>query len=260
MPPLAPILGLTFGSSLLGLVGGFLLLWRAEPVRRWSSVLIAFAAGGLLAAVFLDLLPEALEHGGVPGSVFGAAFAGVLVFFAVEKFLLWHHHSHTHDTEADPTHPSHLPAPASVRPLIIVGDAVHNFLDGAVIAIAYGVEPRLGLVTALAVLAHELPQEIGDFGILVASGMKRGPIILWNVLGALVSPLGAIVGVLAASQLTAIEPVLLGFAAGTFVYIALADLFPSITHVSRLTQSVGQFAALLVGILVIWGTNLLHVG
>ncbi|MBI3115322.1 MAG: ZIP family metal transporter [Candidatus Kerfeldbacteria bacterium] len=258
--PLTPLL-LTLGSSLLGLMGGFLLLWRANAVRRAAAWILAFAAGSILGASLLGLLPEAFEHGAETGlkltTLLAWALTGVLVFFAVEKLLVWHHHAHVHDVETDPTHPSHLPTSPTVRPLIIIGDALHNFLDGAVIAIAYVVDPPLAIVAALAVLAHELPQEIGDFGILIASGMTRGRVILWNVLGALVSPLGAVVGLLAADRFEAIEPPLLAFAAGNFIYIALADLFPSIQHERRLGRSVGQLLLLIVGILVIWQVGVL---
>lgn len=253
--PLTPLL-LTLGSSLLGLVGGFILLWRSDAVRRASAWILAFAAGSILGASFLGLLPEAFEHGveaGVqPQALLVWVLVGVLVFLAVEKLLIWHHHAHVHDVEADATHPSHLPTAPTVRPLIIIGDALHNFLDGAVIAIAYVIDPALAMMAALAILAHELPQEIGDFGILIASGMARRRVILWNVLGALVSPLGAVVGLLAADRFGAIEAPLLAFAAGNFMYIALADLFPSIQHERRPGRSLGQLAVLVLGILVIW--------
>lgn len=257
---LTPLL-LTLGSSLLGLVGGFVLLWRADAIRRAAAWILAFAAGSILGASFLGLLPEAFEHGievGLePRLLLAWVLIGVLVFFAVEKLLVWHHHAHVHDVDADATHPSHLPTSPTVRPLIIIGDALHNFLDGAVIAVAYVIDPALAVVTALAILAHELPQEIGDFGILIASGMARRRIILWNVLGALVSPLGAIVGLLAADRFGAIEPPLLAFAAGNFIYIALADLFPSIQHERRLGRSAGQLALLILGLLVIWQVGVL---
>lgn len=261
--PNTPLL-LSLASSLLGLIGGFLLLWKADRVRQWSGWLVSFAAGSILAAAFLDLIPEALEHGeerGLPlSSVLAWVLAGALTFMLVEKLLIWHHHSHTHDLDHDATHPSHLPTGPTVRPLIIVGDALHNFLDGAVIAAAYLVSPPLAIITALAVFAHELPQEIGDFGILVASGMRRKAIMLWNVVGALFSPLGTVVMLTAADPFEAFEPLLLAFAAGNFIYIALADLLPSIQHERRLVKSLTQLGLLLVGVLVIWqiGVRLPH--
>lgn len=248
---LTPILVLTLATSLFGLVGGFVLLWREATARRWSAFLVSFAAGSLLGASFFNLLPEALATGGTT-VILGYSLLGILAFFLVEKFLVWHHHSHVHDIQADVSHPSHLPSPTAVRPLIVIGDALHNFLDGAVIAIAFLIEPRLGLITALAVVAHELPQEIGDFGILLHAGMARGRVLFWNLLGALVSPLGALVGFLAAEQFGSVESPLLAFAAGTFVYIALADLFPTIQHESRLSRSAVQLGLILLGLILVW--------
>jgi zinc and cadmium transporter len=258
--PIQPLL-LSLASSLLGLAGGFLLLWKAQAVHRWAQWLVAFAAGTILAASFLNLLPEAIEHGLEQNMEISTlltwALVGILAFFLVEKLLIWHHHAHTHDLDTDPSHPSHLPAPRTVRPLIIVGDALHNFLDGAVIAVAYLVEPALGIVAAIAILAHELPQEIGDFSILLASGMKRRSIIVWNFLGALASPLGTVVGLLAAERFEALEPSLLAFATGAFVYIALADLFPTIQHERKFTRSMGQIALLVLGAVIIWQLGIL---
>lgn len=245
------ILGLTVASSILGLGGGFFLLWREAATKRWSHLLVSFGAGGIIGATFLELLPEAIRKGQDTDRTIQWMLLGIVIFFTVEKFLVWHHHSHTHDTGEDTHHPSHL-VNTAVRPLIIIGDALHNFLDGAVIAVAFLISTRLGIITALAVFVHEIPQEIGDFSILINSGMRKGAVALWNILGALVSPLGAIIAFIASERFKGIEVPLLAFAAGNFIYIALADLLPSMQHQTKFRQSVGQVVLLLTGIFVIW--------
>ncbi len=245
------IIGLTFATSVLGLAGGFFLLWREASTKRWVHLFVSFGAGGMIGATFLELLPEAIEKGSDANQTLMFMLLGIVVFFMIEKSLVWHHHSHTHDTGEDTHHPSHLLG-RTVRPLIIAGDALHNLLDGAVIAVAFLVSPHLGVITALAVFIHEIPQEIGDFSILIHSGMRRGTVALWNILGALVSPLGAIIAFVASERFQGIEVPLLAFAAGNFIYIALADLLPSMQHQTKFRQSVSQAFLLLTGIFVIW--------
>lgn len=254
-PPYLSILGLTVSTSLLGLIGGFVLLWREATAMRWSSFLVSFGAGGILGATFLELLPEAIAESSDVNKTILFVLLGIIVFFVVEKLLVWHHHAHEHGVGEDDRHLSQFSTTA-VRPLIIVGDALHNFLDGAVIAIAFLVNAHLGLITALAVLVHELPQEIGDFGILLHSGMRRGSVALWNVVGALVSPLGATVAFFANEKFTGLQVPLLAFAAGNFVYIALADLLPSIQRQTKLGTSLGQLTFFLLGIWLIWQLGL----
>jgi len=234
--------------GLLGLLGGLLLLKNVTLTRRWSSVLVSFAAGSMLGATFIDLLPETVEHGeGRTASVIGFVLVGIMVFFALEKLLVWHHHAHTHESPDSPHGRLH-----SARPLIIIGDSLHNFLDGIIIAIAWLADPSLGIVTAVAVAAHEIPQEIGDFGVLLGSGMPRKKVLLWNVISALISPIGALVGFVAYGAFESSEPYLLAFVVGNFIYIALADLIPAIQHERKLSRSSLQLAVTILGILVVW--------
>lgn len=255
------IVVMTTAVSLLGLTGGFLLLWRADATRRWAPFLLSFAAGSILGAAFLDLLPEAVDHGTVKTASLGM-LVGIVVFFTIEKLLVWHHHAHRHPGVESP--PSAAPSmgamqPASpvavshsTRPLVIFGDALHNFLDGVIIAVTFLVDIRLGFITSLAVVAHEIPQEIGDFSILLSSGMRRRRILGWNIASALAATAGAIVGVAAHETFQSLETMLLAFAAGNFVYIALADLVPTIQHERRFGQSVAHLILLVAGIIVIW--------
>lgn len=246
------ILGVTALVSVLGLLGGILLLWNENLARRSSRYLISFAAGSLLGATFIDLFPEALDLANQNFFVVGrGALIGILVFFILEKLLVWHHHAHTHAL-AHGTAEFEAQSLVSARPLIIIGDALHNFLDGAVIAIAFLAAPSLGVITALAVVAHELPQEIGDFSILLHSGLARRTVFLWNLAGGLVSLLGVGLVFIADRQFHAFQGPLLGFVTGNFIYIALADLVPTVHRERDLKRSLAQIALLVVGILLIW--------
>ncbi|MBI3963728.1 MAG: ZIP family metal transporter [Candidatus Kerfeldbacteria bacterium] len=255
------ILLVTTAVSLIGLSGGLFLLWKSEATKRWAPFLLSFAAGSILGAAFLDLLPEAIEHAAISTGTFGA-LVGIITFFTIEKLLVWHHHAHRHTGDgpvqsslspSGPVQPgSPVAASRSTRPLVIFGDALHNFLDGVIIAVTFLVDLRLGFITSLAVIAHEIPQEIGDFGILLSSGMRRRRIIGWNVVGALAATVGAGIGIAAHDAFETLEAPLLAFAAGNFIYIALADLVPTIQHERRLGQSLTHLILLVAGIVVIW--------
>lgn len=230
-------------SSFLGLIGGFSLLSGRSIVQRWSRYLVSFAAGAMLGAAFFDLLTEAVnEFSSQVSSIFAWVMVGFLVFFMIERLLLWHHHGH--DEEGHPIQPS-------LAPLVIIGDAVHNLIDGLVIGTVFLVNPAIGITTAIAVLAHELPQEIGDFSILLHSGMARKKIALWNLLGALVSPFGTILAYTAIARINGLEMPLLGLSAGMFIYIAAADLVPEIHRERKPAMMVKQIALLAFGILAI---------
>jgi len=239
-------------SSLLGLTGGLLLLTRYTGIKKWSSLFVSFAAGALLGASFFDLLPEAItEFPGRVTAIFTWLIIGFLLFFLIEKYLLWHHHGHGHEGNEHP----HL---HQVYPgLIIIGDAIHNLIDGLVIGAAFLVNPALGVTTATAVLAHELPQEIGDFSILIHGGMARRWVAFWNILGAFVSPLGTLIAVTVAKANVNIELPLLGLAAGMFIYIAAADLIPEINRTNKFAVTILQLVLLSAGILAIVGAGAL---
>lgn len=234
-------------SSFLGLAGGFLLLANYHGVKKVAHYLVSFAAGALLGAAFFDLLHEGIhEYPDQVTFLFSWVLGGFLLFFLIEKLLLWHHHSHSQDDHADH---------AVLNPLILIGDAVHNFIDGTIIAAAFLVNPALGVTTAVAVLFHELPQEIGDFSILIFGGMARKRVAVWNLLGALVSPLGTVATLVAAQSIKGLELPLLGLAAGNFIYIAAADLVPQIHRHKSSAKTFIELGLLIVGILVIVGVG-----
>jgi zinc and cadmium transporter len=211
-----------FAGSALSLAGGMALLMREELARRWSGTLSALAAGTLIGTAFLDLLPEASERGGAPGAL-ASALGGFLLFFVIEQVIVLFH-----AREATPHHHDHVRA--ATTPLVIAGDTVHNFIDGVVIGGAFAAGMPLGVMTAIAVAAHEIPQEIGDFGVLLANGMSRGRIVLVNLASAAATIAGSVVAFAAAAQLAPLLPYFLAAAAGFFVYIAAADLIPQMQH------------------------------
>jgi len=230
-------------SSLLGLAGGFFMLTKYKNVKHWSRYFVSFAAGALMGAAFFDVLKEVItDHPDQLTSIFGWLMFGFLLFFVIEKLVLQHHHG-----DEDEAHHSH----AHLIPLNIIGDAVHNFVDGTIIATTFLVNPAVGITTAVAVFFHEIPREIGDFSIMIYAGMSRKGVLWWNILGALVSPVAAIITVAIATHVTAIQLPLLGIAAGNFIYIAAADLVPEIHQDKSKKSLFSQLLLLLAGLLII---------
>ncbi len=217
--------GVAVGLSILGSFGGvvaattFLLLGDSlrEKIVPWA---ISYAVGTLLGVALLGLLPESLADL-KPRLALGTLLAGVLTFFVLEKLVLWRHCHDTHDCAI------HTSSAAS---LVIVGDALHTFVDGAVIAAAVITSIPLGVTTAIAVAAHEIPQEVGDVAILLRAGYSRGRAFTLNLLAGVGGILGA-AGMLAAStSVPQVLPYVLAFAAGNFLYVAMADLIPDLHH------------------------------
>ena len=211
------------GLSVLGSAGGLLtastFLLLGDQIRvRLVPWLISYAVGTLLGVALLALLPEALEHI-KPVPAFTTLLAGVLAFFLLEKFVLWRHCHDTHECEV------HTSSAAS---LVIIGDAFHTFVDGAVIAAAVLTSVPLGITTALAVATHEIPQEVGDVAILLRAGFSRWRAFTLNLLAGVGGVLGAIGMLLASEWIPNLLPYVLSFAAGNFLYIAMSDLIPDL--------------------------------
>ncbi len=242
------ILLFTFLGSVVSLIGGILLLVKEKWTLKISHLLMSFAAGVLLGTAFFDLLPEALEEKGEV-NIFAWALTGIVAFFLLERFIYWFHHHHEHeDKEAKPT-----------VPLIILGDSVHNFLDGVAIAATFLVSVPLGMVTALAVAAHEIPQEIGDFAILLHRGMKRNKVIWVNILSALTAMAGAVLTFFVGDTVKNLLPVVISLTAGFFIYIAASDLIPEIHHEKRGFAFL-ESLLLIAGVILIWlSTTVLRV-
>lgn len=236
-------------GGLFSLIGGLILLKQKKVTTSFINYVTPFAAGALLAAVFLDLLPEGVESED-PNLVFMATLLGILAFFIAERFLRWFHHHHAEeDKKSDPS-----------TSLIIVGDTLHNALDGVAIAAAFLVSVPTGIVTTIAVAAHEIPQEIGDFGLLLSKGMKRHKVLLVNVFSALATTVAAVITYALGSDDKVPVGILLGLSAGFLLYIALSDVIPTIhqrADHSKLLQ--WQTIMLLIGVIVVgFSVSLAH--
>ena len=232
---------IALGLSLLGGLGGLLIASGVLLIRdrlRATLVpwLVSYAVGALLGISMMGLLPESLES--LPASrVFATLLGGILLFFILEKLVLWRH-CHTHDCEV------HESTVASV----MIGDTFHNFVDGAVIAAAVLTSVPLGVSTAVAVAAHEIPQEIGDFAILLHAGYSRRKALLLNVLSALASAAGAIGAFLAFDIVPRTLPYFLVLAASSFLYVAMADLIPGLHRGRTDASSLRQIILIALGI------------
>lgn len=244
------LIGASLVGSLFSLIGGVLLLTKRIRVERVQRVAVPFAAGALLAAALLDLLPEALEGSDTTLTVMSLVLCGFVVFFVLERFLGWFHHHHDHHEQGSKRR-------QSTRSLIVVGDTIHNAIDGMVIGAAFLADPVVGIITTAAIAAHEVPQEIGDFGVLLSLGMRRRTVLLVNILSAVATVVAAVLVFGLGTTLTAYEPVLLALAAGMFIYIAGSDLVPTI-HEERSTKVANyQTMILLFGIVFIGLTTTL---
>ena len=229
---------LALGLSVVGGLGGLLvaasvLLIKDSARTRIVPWLVSYAVGALLGAATLKILPEAVEQV-APARLFATLLVGVMLFFILEKLVLWRH-CHTHDCEV---HDGSVVG-------VIVGDSFHNFIDGAVIATAVMTSVPLGISTAIAVAAHEIPQELGDFAILLHAGYSRGRALLLNVLSGLSSALGAVVAFVAFDFVPTLRPYCLALSAASFLYVAMADLIPGL-HRGR-TDAASMRQILLIG-------------
>lgn len=223
------IIGATLiGGTLSILIVALVVLHLPES---WISRLVSYAVGVLLTAAFLDVLPEAFERGDDIEGLFATTLGGVLAFFVLEKLALWrHHHHHEAHEHAEPQR-------RSTGALIMVGDAFHNFVDGVLLAAAFLTDLHLGLITTAAVVAHEIPQEAGDFAVLLHSGYSKSGALMLNVLSSGASVLGGIAGYFLLAGAMSAVPYALALAAASFIYIAVADLMPGM-HEQRATPDV----------------------
>ena len=238
MQLLATAVGLSLVGSLGGLLAASALLPLPASVRhRLVPWLLSYAVGTLLGVALLALVPEALERL-PPVSTFGALLTGILALFVVEKFVLWRH-CHTEDCDVHD---------ASAT-LILIGGGLHNFADGAIIAASVLISVPLGVSTAIAVAAHQIPQEVGDFAILLNAGFSRRRALMFNALSALSAVGGAVLVYATAETVPQALPYLLALAAGSFLYVAMADLIPHLHEGEAIgTGAVRQILLIVAGV------------
>jgi len=243
---LAWIAGFCILGSVGAVAGAGALLLSPEAIRhRIVPALVSYATGTLLGAAFLGMLPAALAES-PPRAITATVLAGIVGFFVLEKLVLWRH-----------CHEPQCAVHGRAAPLILVGDAFHNFVDGVVIAAAFLTAIPLGVATGFAVVAHELPQEVGDFGILLDNGYGRGKALALNTLSSLATLPGGVVAYLWLEPVREAVPFILGVSAASFIYIATADLIPTLHRKSAARDSILQLVLMLAGIATI---ALLHSG
>lgn len=246
-----------FGSTLSALLAA-LLAWRIQP--RLIPVFVSYAVGALLGVVFLDLLPHIFESTGNYHVSAAWILGGILLFFVLEKFVLWRHsHDHTGGEAVvmpaeHVSHHGHIHAHEHKRSnestawMVIIGDGFHNFTDGLAIAAAFVTDYRLGVVTAIAIIAHELPHELGDFLVLVHSGFSKMRALFWNLISSLATMVGAVMGYFALRGLEAYAEIFLCFAASSMIYVAIADLMPGLQKRTTAKESLTQIVLIALGV------------
>ena len=250
---LAWILAATFAGGAISVLAAAALAFNARA--SWVPVLISYAVGALLGAVFLEILPHAFRAAGSVEVVAGAILAGILLFFILEKLVLWRHchveECEAHDPPAAHTH-NHGHDHGRSGMMIVIGDTFHNFVDGILIAAAFLANHELGMVTAIAIIAHEVPQEVGDFLILLHSGYSKSKALMLNLLSSAAMVLGGLLAYFALQTLQNWIPVFLGLAAASMLYVSVADLIPGLHRRPELKATAQQVVLIALGVATIW--------
>ena len=231
-------------------IAGLVLLLPESRRAHAVPHLVSFATGALLGAALLALVPHAVLGAGL-GRVHEigiALVAGIVLFFVLEKFLLWRH-CHTEDVETHEAHEHHRREATGI--LVLAGDSLHNFLDGVVIAAAFMTDLHLGIVTALAIMAHEIPQEIGNFAVLLHAGMSRLRALAWNIVTSCTAVLGGVIAWYSLRGALDLLPYALAVAAASLLYVAVADLIPGLHKRSDTRASLAQVLLIALGIVVV---------
>lgn len=234
------IVATSLAGGVLSVLCAALFALNARP--HWMGSLVSYAIGALLGAVFLNILPEAIEAGSSAAAVSGTVLAGILLFFTLEKLLLWRHCHHHHCEAHEPD------AHGRSGTMIMVGDTFHNFVDGVIIAAAFLTDTNLGIVTALAIIAHEIPQEVGDFLILLHSGYGKAQALYVNLLSSLAMLAGGVLSYFTLQSVQSVVPTLLALAASSMIYVAVADLIPGLHKRTQLRDTLQQVALIALGI------------
>jgi len=238
------ILAATLMVSLISFIGVTTLALSEKLLKKILLMLVGFSAGALIGGAFLHLLPEAIESANTSMNIFIYAIVGFVIFFVLEK-LLWRH---CHE-KVCPIH--------TFAYLNLIGDGVHNFIDGLIVAASFVVSIPLGVASTFAIAAHEIPQEIGDFGVLIYSGLKPKKALFMNFLSALIAVAGGITGFYLLPYMESAKIYLLAIAAGGFLYIAAADLVPELHKETDTKRTVLSFASFLIGVVLMWAMKLL---
>jgi len=232
----------SFLGGVVSLLGGVLLISNSKTANAMAKYATPFAAGVLLSAAFTHLLPEALD-GNDAKAILTTTLSGILGFFILERFLLFFHHHHEHKGK-----------PKTPNSLIMIGDTLHNGLDGVAIAAGFLISPSAGIITTLAVALHEIPQEIGDFAIMLNNGMEKGKVILANLLSALATIITAVITFSIGDSDSAVIPFLLALTAGFFIYIATSDIIPEIHDSVTSSRDIRPWLLIAGALFLIWSS------
>ncbi|MDO8509057.1 MAG: ZIP family metal transporter [Nanoarchaeota archaeon] len=238
-----------FLVSLISFIGIFTLSINSKKLKKTLIYLISFSAGALLGDAFIHLLPEIIEANNFTINTSLLILLGIIIFFVLEKFIHWEH-CHGNITQDNHVHPFAY--------MNLVGDALHNFIDGSIIAASYFISVPVGIATTIAVCLHEIPQEIGDFGVLIHGGFTKAKALAINFLSAITALLGALITILAGKAIENIELLLIPIAAGGFIYIAGSDLIPELHKETKISKSLIQLISLILGVLVMLSLLLLE--
>lgn len=223
--------------SMLSLIGAVFILFQRKLVDSLTTYLLAFSSGILLGTTFYDLIPEGFAV--IGAGVYSWVIVGLVSFFVLEKSIHWH--SHVEEEKPSKRHLAYL---------VLVGDGVHNFLDGAVIGVTFLTSVPLGIMATMAVIAHEIPHELGDFFLLIHGGLDNKTALWYNFLSALTAILGTVTIFVFSNDIMKFSPYFIGFAAGNFLYIAASDLIPELHEKRNVRISVGQTILLIAGIVL----------
>lgn len=234
------------GGALSVLCAGLLAL--NERMQRYIGAMVSYAIGALLGAAFLDVLPEAIEQSKNIAQLSATVLAGILLFFILEKLVLWRHCHHEHCEAHELIESDHGHDHGRSGLMIMVGDTFHNFVDGVIIAATFLTDTHLGVVTALAIIAHEIPQEVGDFAILLHSGYSKLKALKFNLISSFASVAGGVLGYYTLQTMQSWIPTLLGLAAASMLYVAVADLIPGLHKRAQLRDTVQQVTLILLGV------------
>jgi zinc and cadmium transporter len=242
------ILAATVAGGVLSVIAAAALALNARA--SWVPILVSYAVGALLGAVFLEILPHAFKLSTSMEQTAGTILGGILLFFVLEKLVLWRH-CHVEECEAhDPPQPAHDHGRSGM--MIIIGDTFHNFVDGVLIAAAFLANHELGVVTAVAIIAHEVPQEVGDFLILLHSGYSKRRALLLNLLSSAAMVAGGVLAYFALQPLQQWIPSLLALAAASMLYVSVADLIPGLHRRPELQATLQQVVLIALGVFTIW--------
>lgn len=234
--------------SLVSLVGVFTLSFQEDVLKKYINFFISLAIGALLGDAFIHIIPEAFESGLGSKLTSILVIVGILLFFVIEKFIHWHHHGE--DREDNTIHP--------VGKLILFTDGFHNMLDGAIIGASFLVGIPLGIATTIAVILHEIPQEIGDFAVLIHAGYSKKRALLWNFISALAAVVGLLIVLIFGNIFGSISKMFIPIAAGGFIYIAVADLIPELHKTQNIKHSITHILIILIGVLSMLALTLME--